>query len=67
MLDDDEDRGDVGDPEQLLGELERGRVGPVQVVDREHDRTLVGQARDQLADDLERAVLHGLRRELGQA
>ena len=67
MLDDDQDRGGVGEPEQLLGELERGRVGPVQVVDREHDRTLVGQARDQLADDLERSVLHRFGRELGQA
>jgi hypothetical protein len=49
------------------GELQRGRVGPVEVVDRQHDRPLVGQARDQLADDLERAVLDGFGRELGHA
>ncbi len=67
LRDDQEDGRVLGHGQQLLGQLQRGRVGPVDILEHEHDRALRRELLDQVADDLECAVLQRLRRELGQA
>ena len=42
----EQQRRDVDELEEVLGELPRRAVRPVHVLDREHDRTAAGQARD---------------------
>ena len=65
---DDEQQGRrVGVAGQPLQELERRGVGPVQVLDRDRDGAVGGEAREQGAHHLERAVLEGLGRELREA
>ena len=45
---DGDEQGQVGDPPRQVGEhLQRRPVGPVRVVDHEHERRLVGQGRAQ--------------------
>ena len=65
--DDQEDRGLLGQREQSLRELDRRRIGPVQVVDGHHHGTVFSQAGDQGAHHLERPVLEGFGRKLCQA
>ena len=64
LRDDEQHGGALGEPEQPLGQLHRGRVGPVQVLDGDDDRAVVGEPRQQVADHLERPVLQGFRRQL---
>ncbi len=50
--------------EEPLKELERGGVGPVQVLEGDRDGSVLGQAHDQGPEHLERPVLQRLRRKL---
>ena len=52
---------------ELLEEQYRRRIGPVQVLDCEHDGRLLREACEELADDLERPPLQGLGRQLRRA
>ena len=61
----EEHRRRLREPEQLLQQEHRRRVRPVQVLDREHERPVLGEALEELPDDLERPPLQGLRRQLG--
>ena len=62
----DQERRALGEPEQPLGELHRSRIRPVQVLERQRERTVCREPADELDHDLERAVLERLRREFGQ-
>ena len=64
--DDERDRRLLGEAKELLAELHRRRVGPVQVLERHHDGPVLGEAAQHGRDDLEGLVLERLRRELGQ-
>jgi hypothetical protein len=50
--------------EQLLEQENRRRIAPVQVLDADDERRLLGNPGEQLADDLERPPLKRFRREL---
>ena len=52
--------------EQPLEQLQRRRVGPVQVLEHDRHRAVLREPRDQLADDLERPILQRFGRELGE-
>jgi len=64
---DEQDGRLLGEREELLEQLHRRRVGPVEVLERDHERRIVSQPREQLADDLERPPLQRLRRQLRRA
>ena len=64
--DHEQDRSLLGEAEELLAQLHRGRVGPMQVLERHHDRPVGGKAAQNGRDDLEGLVLERLRGELGQ-
>ena len=57
----------LGEDEELLQQRDGRRVRPVQVFDRDDERAGVREACNELADDLERAPLECLGRELGGA
>jgi hypothetical protein len=59
--------GDLGHAEELLEELERGLICPVQVLEDEAERLLVGEAPDELVEDLEGAHLDRLAVQLPQS
>ena len=61
---DEQHRSLLRQREQLFEQEHRGRVGPVKILEREHERSRLGQPGEQLADDLERPPLQRLRREL---
>jgi len=61
LRDHEQHRGVLGCGQQLLGQLQRRLVGPMDVLENDHDRALGGQPLEQMADDLERAVLQRLR------
>ena len=63
--DDQQDRGVFGQREEPLGELDRGGVGPVKVVDGHRDRAVLGEPCQERADDFERPVLERFGRQLG--
>ena len=58
---DEQDSCVFGHREQLLGELERRRVGPMHVLEHDDHRPRGGKQFDQVADDLERPVLERFR------
>ena len=64
---DEQDRRLLREREKLLEELHRRRIGPVEVLDRNHERGVLRQPREQLADHLEGAPLQCLGRELRRA
>src|SRR5579864_660455 len=53
--------------QQLLEQQDGGRVCPVQVLDRDHERRLLRQSCEETADDLERPPLQRFRRQLRNA
>ena len=57
----------LADRDQPLDELDRGRVRPVEVFDRDGDRPILREPAEELFDDFEGAVLKRLRRELRKA
>ena len=61
---DEQHRRVLGEREQLLEEQHRGRVGPVEILEGEHERRGLREPSEELADDLERPPLQSLRREL---
>ena len=60
--DDQQDGSIFGEGKEPLGELDRRGVGPVEVVDGHHDRTVLGQPGEERARDFERPVLEGFGR-----
>ncbi len=56
----------LGQREQVLHQLERERVGPLQVVDDDAQRALLGEAPHDLRHGGERLLLHGLAAQLAQ-
>ena len=64
--DHEQDGSLLGEAEELLAQLHRGRVGPVQVLERHHDRPVGGKPAQHGRHDLEGLVLERLRGELGQ-
>ena len=64
---DQKERVVLGVDRQQPQELKRGRVRPVEVLERDDDGAVDRQARRQRAHHLERAVLERLGRELGEA
>ena len=61
---DQQERHGLGVREQPLEQLQRRRVGPVQVLEHDGHGPVLRETRDQLADDLERPILQRLGREL---
>ena len=57
----------LGEREQLLEEQHRGRVGPVEILERKYERRRLRQPREELAHHLERPPLQRLRRKLRRA
>src|SRR2546423_264979 len=53
--------------EKLLEQQHRGRIGPVEILEREDEWCVFRHPRKELADDLERAPLQRLGRELRRA
>ena len=62
-----QDRSLLGEVQQPFDQLDRGRVPPMEVLQRHHQRAVGGQAFDHVPDDLERPVLQRLRGQLDQA
>jgi len=62
---DEQQRRALGKSEQLLEQQHRCRVTPVQILDRDDERRLLGEAREELGDDFERAPLQRLRSQWG--
>ena len=62
----EQERGGLRIGQQALEELERGDVRPVQVLERDRDRPVLGEAPEDPAHDLERPELEGLGRELAE-
>ena len=56
----------LGQPEQILDQLERERVRPLQVVEDDAERVLLGEAAHDRPDGGERLLLDGLAAELAQ-
>ena len=67
LRDHQEDRCLLADRHQPLNELDRGRVRPVEVFDRDGHRPILREPLKELFDDFEGAVLERLRRELREA
>src|SRR5207248_6489496 len=65
--DHEQDRGLLTDREQPLGELNRGRIGPVEVLEDDRDGPVLGEPAEDLLDNFESPVLQRLRRQLGEA
>ncbi len=66
LRDDQQHRRVFGERDERLGELHRCRVGPVEVLEQDEDRAVLGETRQERCDDLERPVLERLGGELGQ-
>ena len=62
--DDQEDGRTLSDREQALHELHGRRVGPVEILEDDHEWAILSELPEKLVDDLERPVLQGLRREI---
>ena len=58
---DEHDRHVLGEREQLLEEKNRGRVRPVEILEREDERAFLREPGEELADHLERPPLQRLR------
>src|SRR5215468_5042766 len=57
----------LGQRKELLEKQDRRRVGPVEILEREDERRVVGEPREELADDLEGPPLQSLGGELRRA
>jgi hypothetical protein len=64
---DEQDRSVLRQREELFEQLNGRRIGPVEILERQHERRFLRQPEEELADDLERPPLQRLRRELRRA
>src|SRR6202035_3586194 len=61
---DEQHRRLFGEREELLEKLQRRRVGPVEILERDHEWPFLRKPCEELTDDLERPPLQRLRRQL---
>src|SRR5262249_30985122 len=67
LRDREQERRALGHRQEPFHELDRARIGPVQVLERDDHGPVGREEAEKLADDLERAVLERLRRQVGRA
>jgi hypothetical protein len=57
---DEQHRRFLREREELLEQQYRGGIGPVEVLERDDERRVLGEPREELADDFERPPLQRL-------